>query len=138
MEIKLIAHPSRDILDSLVDLEDDILPPFHQRCALVELNSTGPSLVVLPREGRCLTDGPVVGYRGLPTRAARLHDVRRIRTEDEVSSGCVVVMAYRKMGKVICGIRDREFVLPQGCQLFQVTVTGALRLADLVKAAAVA
>lgn len=138
MEIKLIARPSQEMLDSLIELEDDILPPFHQRCALVDLNGSGPSLVVLPREGRCLTDGPAVGYRGLPTRAARLHDVRRIRTEDEVSSGCVVVMAYRKKGRVICGIRDPEFVMPQGCQLFQVTVTGALRLADLVKAAAVA
>jgi hypothetical protein len=137
MEIRLIASPTREMLDSLVDLEDDILPPFHQRCAVVEMNGAGPCIIVLPREGRCRADIGTVSYKGLPTRAAREHDVRRIQNDDEVASGCVVVAAYRKKGRVICGIRDPEFCLPQGCQLFQVTVGGALRLADLVKAAAV-
>lgn len=137
MEIKLIASPSQDVLDSLIELEDDILPPFHQRCAVVELGGGGPSLLVLPRECHCRTDDTVIRYMGLPTRSARLHDVRRIHSEDDVAPGCVVVITYRKNGRVICGLRDPEFFVPKGSQLFQVTVSGALRLTDLVKAARV-
>jgi hypothetical protein len=137
MQVRLIPNPSHELIDSLVDLEDDILPPFHQRCAVVELNPGSFCLVVLPREGQCLAEAQAITYKGMPTPAAKRHNVQRIQPEAAVAAGQCVIIIHRKDGKVLCGLMDPEFSVPKGAQLFQIASDGALNMVDLVNAAIV-